>query len=165
MTPLNNNGSGTLKSQTLEGQLWELTALHTKWQKSNTTNPANVKYVSWSITGSGDAMSAQYEFPAEQTFSSTGQIVHEAKEYLVGTNFSASTSEVKSTTPTKYLVELLFLLQKAESDPTKNPTNLNNVSAGFPVDTDVFSGSASLSLTDSTDGNGNPAFPAKVYLG
>lgn len=164
MTAITNNGTGTLLTGTLEGQLWELIVLHTKLQKSSTHNPTNAKYVGWSITDSGNVMSAQFEFPAIQTFASNGSPQFEAKEYLVNTGFLKSATEMQSTTPTKYLVELLFRLQQGESDPTKNPTGVNNVSAGFPQDTDVFSGSCSLNLTDAFDSSGNPAFPAKTYL-
>ncbi|MBD1921746.1 hypothetical protein H6F77_11650 [Microcoleus sp. FACHB-831] len=164
MVAIPNNGNDTLKSTTIEGQIWELTHLHTKWQKDTAKNPNNLTYVSWSITTSGANLSAQYEFKTTQGFSDTGGITHTVQEYLVNTGFINTQTNLKSTTPTAYLVELLFKLQQKESLPSSNTQNLNNVSAGFPVDTDVFSGSVTLSLSDSDDGEGNPTFPVKPYL-
>jgi hypothetical protein len=164
MTTLAVITGDTLQSDSLEGRIWELTHLLTMWQKDTAKNPNNLNYVSWSISNSGSTMSAQYEFKTVQEFTNIGGITHTVTEYLVNTGFYNSSTVIRSSTPAAHLVELLFYAQQLESQPLKNPQNLNNISAGFPVDTDLFSGSASLSLNDETTTDGKPAFPVKTYL-
>ena len=165
MATIPTNTGSTLQSGTAEGRFLELCSFLQILQNDLTKNPNKIFYVSISINASTLISNITFSIPTSISSDSIGNILLVAQPFPISCEFNHGTEDYfKSLNPLQYLMEIIIYLQKLESNPTKNPDNLNYISADFSTDEGIYSGYCSLPLTMSIDNNFQPTFAAKPYL-
>jgi hypothetical protein len=76
----------------------------------------------------------------------------------------AAAMSLAATTMEGQLLELVGLMQAKESDAESNPQNANRITGTYNSDTSVFSGTFTLSVTQTIDSNGKIVLTASTYL-
>ena len=76
----------------------------------------------------------------------------------------AAAMSLAATTMEGQLLELVGLMQAKESDAESNPQNANRITGTYNSDTSVFSGTFTLSVTQTIDSNGKIVLTASSYL-
>lgn len=156
---------GTIKSTTLEGQIFEAISLARKWELDSSKNPSARNYISsYSLSATGFA--AAVSFPCELSLNTSGQTVFVIPDYLVGTAFTpGTTGTFKSSNIAAYIAELILHGQLLERQSSKNPSSINNFSAEYNTEEPItFNANISLALILDISSNGKPQFNAVEYL-
>lgn len=160
-------GSGeTFKSSTAEGRLIEAVCFLRLAELDIAKNPGEINGVIGEFSIADLSFTGQYNLPCSQSLTTVGALSIAASPYLQNTGFSQGTGSptFKSSTIEAYLLEILSYLQVLESDSTKNPEQINNVSGTFNSDTNIYSGTFSIPVQLVLDGVGKATFQAVEYL-
>lgn len=163
MTIVTAGTGGTIQSDNAEQQLLDCIALIKGWEKG-AQNPNRGNTINCSF-GLGSALAViSFQIPASPSINDAGQQVQSAIPYLVNTNFTpGSEGTFKSASVEAYFLEILSYLEIIETNTTKNPSGVNNVSSSFDSDGKVVTGTANIPFTFEID-NGFIKFMADEYL-
>jgi hypothetical protein len=159
-------GSGaTLKADSLEGQLLELASFLKKAEQTPAQNPNARNFIGITCNFSTLVASITFSLPASPGINSSGQLITTATPYLQNTGFTAgSGGTFLSPTPEGYFLELIVSLQISEANSAKNPTLVNNISAIYDTDEQLFDGTAALPFVFSSQTDGSVALVPEEYL-
>lgn len=166
MTVITAGSNSTLKTGTVEGQLLELLTFLQLKETDTVVNPSGRDYIQGSYNFNTLTFNGTFNIPVTQTISNSGELTLVAKEYLVNSGFEpGSGGTFKSTNPAQYLIEVLTFIQSKESDPTKNLSGNEIITASIDTDALTYAGSINaLPVTMTIDSTGNTVFTAKEYL-
>lgn len=148
MTAINPGTNGTFSSVDAEQFLIDSVVFLSTIQKDSTKNPNNELLASANIDVNARTFTGVYTIKSVQTINASGQLVISPKTVFTNSGFVQGTgSTFNSATIEGALLEVIQYLQNTESDSSKNPTSINNISGTYNSDTGVFSGSFIIPIT------------------
>jgi hypothetical protein len=160
-------GSGEVfKTTTAEGRLIETVCFLRLAELDGVKNPDGKNSVLGEFSISDLLFLGSYNLPCSQTLTTAGAVSIVANPYLLSTGFNpgSGTPTFKSAAIEAYLLEVLTYLQGLESNASKNPQGLNNVTGTYNADTGIYSGTFSIPVALTQDGSGKACFAAQEYL-
>lgn len=156
---------GTLKADSVEGQLQELSTYLQIGEFNALNNPNGIDNIVGNHFQNTGTFSATFTIPVDQAISATGQVIYTANDYLTNFQFLPGTGGTfKSTTCAGCFVEAVIYTQLLERDSTLNPGKYNYVTGTFNSDSTVFSGSINLPVTVTVNESGSIVYTVQEYL-
>ena len=165
MTQIPVQEGETLRTNTIEGRILELASYLQLAQNNLSKNPDKITYVTLAINAVNLTSSISFNIPVTISTDSPGNILLKAQ--TIGIDFGMNPGVggyFRSLNPLQYFMELTAYLQNLELDKTKNPNELNYISADYSLDEGIYSGTISLPISFNIDPTGLVAFKAVPYL-
>lgn len=163
MTVFITDPTATLKSTTYENALYELLSLIRVQELKLATDPGNID-----MTIDTDFLfSGSFTLPVVSSIDqTTGSIKIVGTDYLGNLTYSKglSTNTLKSSNAIAALVELIQSIQLLESNTSKNPSGVNNITFETKTDGVSFEGTFSITLIPTFNTDGSLKYLAKEYL-
>lgn len=163
MSVFTNTGS-TLKSSTKPAALLELAHALANAERLASTAELTLNNISIAFDLEGRTASITASLPLSASVTGTGAILVTASNYITGagSTYTVGTGELKSTHLPAAFLELVEIINLAESAVAPNPPN--NVSVALDLEGLLATISASLPLTTAVDGTGKVVTSAVDYL-
>lgn len=163
MTTLVTDPTATIKSTTYENALYELLTLIRTYELKLATDPGLIDF-----TIDNDFLfSGSFTLPVSTTLdTNTGSSISVGIDYLGNTVYSkgVNTNTLKSSNIVAALVELLNRIQLLESNTSKNPSGINNITFQTTNDGTSFEGTFSITVIPTFNDDGSLKYIAKEYL-
>lgn len=163
MTTFITDPTATLRSTTHENALYELITLIRTYELKLATDPGLIDF-----TMDNDFLfSGSFTLPISTTLDTdTGSSISVGVDYLGNTTYNKgiNTNTLKSSNIVAALVELVNRIQLLESNSSKNPSGINNLTFETKNDGTSFEGTFSLTIIPTFNDDGSLKYIAKEYL-
>lgn len=163
MTTFITDPTATLKSTTYENALYELITLIRTYELKLATDPNLIDFA----MDNDFLFSGSFTLPVTTTLDTTnGSSNTVGVDYLGNTTYNkgSSSNTLKSNNIVAALVELVNRIQLLESNSSKNPSGVNNVTFETKNDGTSFEGTFSLTIIPTFNDDGSLKYVAKEYL-
>lgn len=157
---------GTFKTSTAEGRAIEALMFCQLAEKDLANNPNGDDNISGTINLESLFFEGTYRLPVDQVIGTDGTLILTATSYLVGLTINPGSDNptFKSTTPERYLLEVLMYLQGFERNALKNPQGLNAISGSYNSDLALYQGGFQIPIAIGMGSNGSIEINASPYL-